>query len=202
MNRLFVANIFLVSLAAGFWGYLLSWMIKTHASKLYIEPHNPALQVDFFLIILHNSSQNMTQQLHKSHVFFQTNCLCVTLVSIRICLNMSPWLVTIYDSLSLGNVFLFLLLLFLLHYLMVLYEFRNMPPGPRLTTLPVFGNIFSLDHKAKRFPDTFRRSVLNFQSSLLINMWVALTRLEWTVRFGHAKMSTENRACKNTIMLF
>ena len=34
-----------------------------------------------------------------------------------------------------------------------------MPPGPRLTTLPVLGNIFSLDHKAERFPETFRRSV-------------------------------------------
>ena len=34
-----------------------------------------------------------------------------------------------------------------------------MPPGPRLTTLPVLGNIFSLDHKAERFPETFRRLV-------------------------------------------
>ena len=34
-----------------------------------------------------------------------------------------------------------------------------MPPGPRLTTLPVLGNIFSLDRKAERFPETFRRSV-------------------------------------------
>ena len=34
-----------------------------------------------------------------------------------------------------------------------------MPPGPRLTILPVLGNIFSLDHKAERFPETFRRSV-------------------------------------------
>ena len=55
-----------------------------------------------------------------------------------------------YDSLSLGNIFLLLLLLFLLHYLMVLYEFRNMPPGPRFTTLPVLGNIFSLDLDAEQ----------------------------------------------------
>ena len=75
-------------------------------------------------------------------------------------LNMaSQLLASVYNYLSLGNVFLLLLLLFLLHYLMVLYEFRNMPPGPRLTTLPVLGNIFSLDHKAERFPETFRRSV-------------------------------------------
>ena len=64
----------------------------------------------------------------------------------------------IYE-LSLGNIFLLLLLLFLLHYLMVLYEFRNMPPGPRFTTLPVLGNIFSLDLDAETVPETFRRSV-------------------------------------------
>ena len=74
-------------------------------------------------------------------------------------LNMASLLAPVYNYLSLGNVFLLLLLLFLLHYLMVLYEFRNMPPGPRLTTLPVLGNTFSLDHKAERFPETFRRSV-------------------------------------------
>jgi len=73
---------------------------------------------------------------------------------------MSPVLDTIYDSLSLGNVFLLLLLFFLMHYLIVLYEFRNMPPGPRLSSLPVLGNIFSLDLNADRMPDTFKRSVL------------------------------------------
>ena len=141
----------------------------------------------------------MTQQLHESHVFFQTDCLCVTLVSIRVCLNMSPWFVTIYDSLSLGNVFLFLLLLFLLHYLMVLYEFRNMPPGPRLTTLPVLGNIFSLDHKAKRFPDTFRRSVFKSQSSLLIDILIwGWPCTFWTCRNEHRKYkSTENHLQKH-----
>ena len=51
----------------------------------------------------------------------------------------------IYNFLSLGNILLLFLLLFLLHYMMVLYEFRDMPPGPRLTCLPVLGNIFSLD---------------------------------------------------------
>ena len=34
-----------------------------------------------------------------------------------------------------------------------------MPPGPRLTTLPVLGNIFSLDFKADKFTDAFQRSV-------------------------------------------
>ncbi|KAL9969531.1 hypothetical protein ACROYT_G021755 [Oculina patagonica] len=63
---------------------------------------------------------------------------------------------TIYDSLSFGNVLLLLLLLLMLHYLMVLYEFRNMPPGPRLTTLPVLGNAFSLDFKADKLTGAFQ----------------------------------------------
>ena len=61
----------------------------------------------------------------------------------------------IVESLTFGNVLLLLLLLLLLHYLMVVYEFRNMPPGPRLTTLPVLGNIFSLDLKAEKLTDAF-----------------------------------------------
>ena len=72
---------------------------------------------------------------------------------------MSSSLLGMIYELSLGNIFLLLLLLFLLHYLMVLYEFRNMPPGPRFTTLPVLGNIFSLDLDAETVPETFRRSV-------------------------------------------
>ena len=61
----------------------------------------------------------------------------------------------IVESVTFGNVLLLLLLLLLLHYLMVVYEFRNMPPGPRLTTLPVVGNIFSLDLKAEKLTDAF-----------------------------------------------
>ena len=68
-------------------------------------------------------------------------------------------LATVYNFLNLGNVLLLLPLLFLLHYMMVVYEFRNMPPGPRLTTLPVLGNIFSLDSRAERLPEVFQRSV-------------------------------------------
>ena len=39
-----------------------------------------------------------------------------------------------------------------------------MPPGPRLTTLPVLGNVFSLDFsKMEKLTDAFQRSVkLNF----------------------------------------
>ena len=70
---------------------------------------------------------------------------------------------TLYDSLSFANVLLALLLVLLLHYLMVLYEFRNMPPGPRLTAIPVLGNVLSLDFKAEKLTDAFRRSVNNTQ---------------------------------------
>ena len=72
---------------------------------------------------------------------------------------MSSVFAAIQDSLNLGNVFLLSLLLFLLHHLMVLYEFRNMPPGPRLSSLPVLGNIFSLEVNAEKLTDAFRRSV-------------------------------------------
>ena len=72
---------------------------------------------------------------------------------------MGSVLATIYNSLSLGNVLLLLLLLFILHYLMVLYDFRNMPPGPRLTTLPVLGNVLSLDFTAENLTDAFQRLV-------------------------------------------
>ena len=90
----------------------------------------------------------------------ETDSPSLCYVRSHICFTMSSSVLgTIYDPLSLGNIFLLLLLLFLLHYLMVLYEFRNMPPGPRFTTLPVLGNIFSLDLDAETVPETFRRSV-------------------------------------------
>lgn len=64
---------------------------------------------------------------------------------------------TIYDFLSLGNVLMLLFLLLLLHYLMILYEFRSMPPGPRLITVPLVGSIFSLDFKAEKLTSAFDR---------------------------------------------
>ena len=74
---------------------------------------------------------------------------------VRILVMASVSIAEIVESLTFGNVLLLLLLLLLLHYLMVVYEFRNMPPGPRLTTLPVLGNIFSLDLKAGKLTDAF-----------------------------------------------
>ena len=70
-----------------------------------------------------------------------------------------PLFDTFLTSLTVGNVFLLLVLLLMLHYLTVLYEFRNMPPGPRLTTIPILGNVFSLDSKVEKLGDAFQRSV-------------------------------------------
>ena len=72
---------------------------------------------------------------------------------------MASLFATIYDSLSIANVLLVLLLLLFLHYLILLYQFRNMPPGPRVTAIPVLGNVFSLDFKAERLTDAFKRLV-------------------------------------------
>lgn len=63
------------------------------------------------------------------------------------------------DSFSTGNVLLLLFLLLLLHYVKVLFEFRSMPPGPRLTALPVLGNVFSLNMKAAKVTNVFQRLV-------------------------------------------
>ncbi|XP_068752778.1 steroid 17-alpha-hydroxylase/17,20 lyase-like isoform X1 [Montipora capricornis] len=61
----------------------------------------------------------------------------------------------ICNLLSLGNIILVLLLFFLLHYVKVLYEFRDMPRGPRLTCLPIVGNILSLKTKVDKMAETF-----------------------------------------------
>lgn len=69
-------------------------------------------------------------------------------------------LTAIYDFLSLGNVFLLFISLLMLHYFMVLFEFRNMPPGPRFTTIPVLGNLLSLDPSAETLSNIFKRYVI------------------------------------------
>jgi len=46
---------------------------------------------------------------------------------------------------TLGNIFLATVFLLILNQLIELYQFRNMPPGPRLTSLPFIGNLLSFD---------------------------------------------------------
>ena len=40
-----------------------------------------------------------------------------------------------------GNIFLAIVFLLVVNQLIELYQFRNMPPGPRLTSLPFIGNL-------------------------------------------------------------
>ncbi|XP_020623002.1 steroid 17-alpha-hydroxylase/17,20 lyase-like isoform X2 [Orbicella faveolata] len=46
---------------------------------------------------------------------------------------------------TLGNLFLAVIFLLILNQLIELYQFRNMPPGSRLTSLPLTGNLLSFD---------------------------------------------------------
>jgi len=46
---------------------------------------------------------------------------------------------------TLGNIFLAIPFLLILNHLIELYQFRNMPPGPHLTSLPFIGNLLSFD---------------------------------------------------------
>ena len=54
----------------------------------------------------------------------------------------------LWGLLTLGNVLLSVLFLLLLHYLVEFYQFRGMPPGPRLYSIPFFGNFLSFDDGA------------------------------------------------------
>jgi len=76
----------------------------------------------------------------------------------------------VYDFLSFSNVLLVFLLLLLFHYLTVLYEFRNMPPGPRLTAVPILGNALSLDFKAEKLTDAFRRLVISISTQGIVQV--------------------------------
>ena len=44
-----------------------------------------------------------------------------------------------------GNIFFAVVSLLIVNRLIELYQFRNMPPGPRLKSLPFIGNLMSFD---------------------------------------------------------
>lgn len=46
---------------------------------------------------------------------------------------------------TLGNILIAVIFMLIFNLLIELYQFRNMPPGPRLTTLPFIGNLLSFD---------------------------------------------------------
>jgi len=99
----------------------------------------------------------------KKYIYVLSSFILCQAPNTIVC-KMESILSMIYSFLSLGNVLLLLLLLFILHYLMILYEFRNMPPGPRLTTLPILGNFLSLDLNVTKLNDAFFKIRLLIQT--------------------------------------
>ena len=49
------------------------------------------------------------------------------------------------EYLTFKNICVAVAFLSILNQLIELYQFRNMPPGPRLTSLPFIGNLMSFD---------------------------------------------------------
>ena len=63
---------------------------------------------------------------------------------------MAPGGGDLWKLLTVGNVLVSFLFLLLLHYLIELYQFRRMPPGPRLYSIPILGSVLSFDRGAGR----------------------------------------------------
>ena len=70
----------------------------------------------------------------------------------------------LWEYLTFGNIVLALVFLLMLNQLIELYQFRYMPPGPRLTSLPFIGNLLSFDSVAPG------KSFLESTSRLLISL--------------------------------
>ena len=68
---------------------------------------------------------------------------------------------------TLGNIFLAIVSFLILNQLIELYQFRNMPPGPRLTSLPFIGNLLSFDAGDSLHEATAR--FVNLYISLICN---------------------------------
>ena len=82
------------------------------------------------------------------------------------------------ECLTFGNIVLVLVFLLILNQLIELYEFRNMPPGPRLTSLPLIGNLLSFDSLApgESFMDTTKRFVFSITVCVPYTFWVRFFR--------------------------
>ena len=77
-----------------------------------------------------------------------------------------------------GNIFLAAVFLLILNQLTELYQFRNMPPGPRLTSLPFIGNFLSFDTTAPG--ESFLDATARFVKLLLR---IPLPRLNYSQTF-------------------
>jgi len=64
---------------------------------------------------------------------------------------------SVTEFVSVGNILLAILMAFVLYQLNELYQFRDMPPGPRFTNLPLIGNLFSFDFGGEIFQDLVAR---------------------------------------------
>ena len=62
------------------------------------------------------------------------------------------------ECITFGNVFLAIVFFLILNQMIELYQLRNMPPGPRLTSLPFIGNMLSFD-SGESFGEVTRRFV-------------------------------------------
>ena len=68
----------------------------------------------------------------------------------------------VVQYITVGNAVIALISGLVLHFLYELYQFKDMPPGPRLTNLPIIGNLLSFDLKADDFPSAISRYSENF----------------------------------------
>ena len=66
---------------------------------------------------------------------------------------------------TVGNILLAIVFLLIVNQLIELYQFRNMPPGPRLTSLPFIGNLLSFDSTAPG--ESFLEATARFVNMLL-----------------------------------
>ena len=78
------------------------------------------------------------------------------------------------ECLTFGNIVLVFVFFLILNQLIELYEFRNMPPGPRLTSLPFVGNLLSFDSLApgESFMDATVRFVFSIPVRVPYIFWV------------------------------
>jgi len=72
-------------------------------------------------------------------------------------LAMFPKMASVTEYFSFGNILLVILKAFMAYQMIELYQFRDMPPGPRFTNLPLIGNLFSFNFGGEIFQDVVAR---------------------------------------------
>ena len=72
-------------------------------------------------------------------------------------LAMLAKMASVTEYFSFGNILLVILMAFMAYQMIELYQFRDMPPGPRFTNLPLIGNLFSFNFDGEIFQDVVAR---------------------------------------------